>query len=74
MADILVVPMKKTSEVDLVKPLKNVIERFSADNLKNFDGAIGELNKLRSLDVLELLTKMSQHLRLLQGELQNFYF
>lgn len=59
MSDILSVPLKKTSEIDLVKPLKNLIAlRFStADNPENFNDAISELNKLRSLACVRAMDK-----------------
>jgi len=59
MADILAVPLKKTFEVDLVKPLKNLIAlRFStADNPENFNDAICELNKLRNLACVRAVDK-----------------
>lgn len=59
MTDILSVPLKKTSEIDLVKPLKNLIAlRFStADNPENFNDAISELNKLRSLACVRAMDK-----------------
>lgn len=59
MADILCVPLKKTSDIDLIKPFKNLIAlRFStADNPENFNDAIAELNKLRSLACVRALDK-----------------
>lgn len=59
MADILSVPLKKTSDVDLVKPLKNLIAlRFStADNPENFSSAITEMNKLRTLACIRAMDK-----------------
>lgn len=59
MTDILTIPLKKTSEVDLVKPMKNLIAlRFStADNPENFSASITELNKLRSLACIRALDK-----------------
>lgn len=59
MVDILPVPLKKTSDIDLVKPFKNLIAlRFStADNPENFNDAIAELNKLRSLACVRALDK-----------------
>ena len=59
MSAILSVPLKKTSEIDLVKPLKNLIAlRFStADNPENFNDAISELNKLRSLACMRAMDK-----------------
>lgn len=53
------IPLKKTSEIDLVKPFKNLIAlRFStADNPENFNDAISELNKLRSLACVRAMDK-----------------
>lgn len=66
MADILSVPLKKTSDIDLVKPLKNLIAlRFStADNPENFNDAIVELNKLRSLACVRALDKNESSLEI----------
>lgn len=49
MAVYLAVPLKKTSEVDLVKPLANVISTYysTADEQSNYNEALTELNKLR---------------------------
>lgn len=43
------VPPKKASEVDLVKPLKNLISSYysTSDDPVNFDDAIDQLNRLR---------------------------
>lgn len=43
------VPIKKTSEVDLVKPLKNLIASYynSSEEANSFDEAIESLNRLR---------------------------
>ena len=51
--------MKKTSELDLIKPFKNLISlRFSsAENPENFTEAITELQKLRNNAVLRALDK-----------------
>ena len=60
MADILSVPTKKTSEVDLVKPFKNLISlRFSsAENPENsMSEAISEFHKLRNNATLRALDK-----------------
>lgn len=67
MADILAVPLKKTSEVDLIKPLKNVIAlRFStADNPEDFGEAIVELNKLRNNANIRALDKQESSLEIL---------
>lgn len=57
--EILAVPLKKTSDIDLVKPFKNLIAlRFStADNPENFNDAISELNKLRNLACIRAMDK-----------------
>ena len=49
MALFVAVPVKKTSEVDLVKPLKNVIASYytSPGEAGNFDEAIESLNRMR---------------------------
>lgn len=59
MTELLAVPLKKASEIDLVKPFKSLIAlRFStADNPENFNEAIAELNKLRSLACVRALDK-----------------
>jgi programmed cell death 6-interacting protein len=59
MTEILGVPLKKTSELDVVKPFKNLISlRFSsAENPENFTEAITELQKLRNNAVLRALDK-----------------
>lgn len=50
MASFVAVPLKKTSEIDLVKPLKNVIATYysSSDEPINFDDAIEAFNRMRS--------------------------
>lgn len=49
MSNLIPVPPKKTSEVDLVKPLKNLIASYysSSEQPVSFDEAIESLNKLR---------------------------
>ncbi|KAH7951242.1 hypothetical protein HPB52_006991 [Rhipicephalus sanguineus] len=48
-ANYLAVPLKKTSEVDIIKPLANVISAYysTADDPSNYNEALTELNKLR---------------------------
>lgn len=50
MASFVAVPLKKTSEVDLVKPLKNLIASYysSSDEPVDFNEAIEAFNKMRS--------------------------
>jgi len=67
MADILAIPLKKTSEVDLIKPLKNVIAlRFStADNPEDFGESIIELNRMRNNANIRALDKQESSLEVL---------
>lgn len=50
MADLIAVPLKKPSDVDVIKPLTNVIKSTynSADNQKDYTDAINEFSKLRN--------------------------
>lgn len=50
MAELLAVPLKKPSEVDIVTPLKNLIASScsTADKPHDYSEAINELNKLRT--------------------------
>ena len=75
MADILAIPLKKTSEVDIVKPLKNLIAlRFStADNPENFDEAIVELNRLRSVATVRNLDKQESSIEILARLINSQY-
>lgn len=59
MASFLAVPLKKTSEIDLVKPLKYVFSSFcvAADEPVSYDDALNELNKLRMNSTWRTLDK-----------------
>lgn len=50
MSELLSVPLKKAVDVDLVKPLKNIIAGIysTADKPADYSTAISETNKLRS--------------------------
>jgi len=65
-SDILAIPLKKTSEIDLIKPMKNLIAlRFStADNPESFEEAIDELHKLRSNATVRALDKQEQSIEI----------
>jgi len=67
MTDLLSVPLKKSSDVDLVKPLKNIIASLysTADKPEDFSSSISELNKLRSQALSKTLDKSSAALELL---------
>lgn len=59
MANFIAIPLKKTSEIDLIKPLKNVFSSFcvAADQPVNYDEALSELNKLRMNSTWRTLDK-----------------
>lgn len=67
MADLIAVPLKKPSDVDLVKPLKNLIQsRYStADKPEDYSDAINELSKLRSNAVWRAFEKFESSLEVL---------
>lgn len=57
--ELLTVPLKKTSEVDLVKPLKNIIQSSNVkqtDSSQNID-KINTLNKQRNHAVFKVFEK-----------------
>lgn len=59
MATFLAVPLKKTYEIDLVKPLKHVISSSynSADNPVDYSESLNELSKLRTTATWKTLDK-----------------
>ena len=59
MSDLLSAPLKKTSEVDLVKPLRNLIASLysNSDTPSDYSTAINELNKLRTQACSKTLDK-----------------
>ncbi|XP_015928484.1 programmed cell death 6-interacting protein [Parasteatoda tepidariorum] len=80
------IPLKKTSEIDLVKPLKYVFSSFcvAADEPINYDEALTELNKLRmnstwrTLDKhensLDVMTRYYDQLNFLDAKCPNVEF
>lgn len=57
--ELLIVPLKKSSEVDLVKPLKNIIQGSNikqSDSSQNID-KINSLNKQRNHAVFKVFEK-----------------
>lgn len=50
MAELIAIPLKKPSDVDVIKPLTNVIKSTynSANNQKDYTEAINEFSKLRN--------------------------
>ncbi|KPJ20177.1 Apoptosis-linked gene 2-interacting protein X 1 [Papilio machaon] len=61
MADLLVVPLKKSSDVDIVKPLKNLIQSTynTGDNNEDYSDAIEELARLRANAIWKIFEKSS---------------
>jgi programmed cell death 6-interacting protein len=64
MAELLAVPLKKPSEVDIVKPLKNLISSSynTADKPQDYSEAINEFNKLRTNAVWRVYEKYESSL------------
>ncbi|XP_049821414.1 programmed cell death 6-interacting protein isoform X2 [Aethina tumida] len=69
MAELLSVPLKKPSEVDLVKPLKNLIQsRYStADKPEDYSDAINELSKQRNTAIWKVFEKYESSLEIIYG-------
>ncbi|KAL1132118.1 hypothetical protein AAG570_010076 [Ranatra chinensis] len=69
MADLLSVPLKKPSEVDLVKPLSNLISSTysTADKPEDYSEQISELNKLRNTAVWRAFEKYESSLEVIYG-------
>lgn len=55
MAELLAVPFKKSSDVDIVKPLKNLIQ--STYNTEEYSDALTELSRLRSNAIWKIFEK-----------------
>lgn len=69
MADLISVPLKKPSEVDIVKPLKNLIQsRYStADKPEDCSEAINEFSKLRNNAIWKAFEKYESSLEIIYG-------
>ncbi|CAH1131348.1 unnamed protein product [Ceutorhynchus assimilis] len=69
MADLLSVPLKKPSDVDIITPLKNLIQsRYStADNPENCAEAVNEFSKLRSNAIWKAFEKFESSLEIIYG-------
>ncbi len=67
MTDLICVPMKKSSDVDIVKPLKNIISTLysTADNPEDFTADIQELSYMRTQALSKTLDKSTAALDLL---------
>lgn len=64
---LMAVPTKRASEVNIVKPLRNLISSHynSADNPEDYTEAINELGKLRSQALWKVLDKYDNSLELI---------
>lgn len=69
MAELLAVPLKKPSEVDLITPLRNLIQsRFStADKPEDYTEAISEFSKLRNNAIWKAFEKYESSLEIIYG-------
>ncbi|CAK1578905.1 unnamed protein product [Parnassius mnemosyne] len=61
MADLLAVPLKKSTDVDIVKPLKNLIQSTynTGENNEDYSDAIEELARLRANAIWKVFEKSS---------------
>jgi programmed cell death 6-interacting protein len=66
MAEVLAVPLKKPSETDIVKPLKNLISSSysTADKPQDYSEEITELNKLRNNAIWRVYEKYESSLEI----------
>lgn len=67
MVELLTVPLKKPSEVDVVKPLKNLIQSSYSNSSNSYTEAITEFNKLRSTAIWKAFEKFETSLDLIYG-------
>ncbi|XKL66493.1 hypothetical protein PGB90_009913 [Kerria lacca] len=67
MSEFLSVPVKKPTDVDLIKPLKNIISSHynTSDNPDNYTNAIEEFNKLRNQAVWKAYEKYESSLEII---------
>lgn len=70
MSELLVVPFKKPSEVDVVKPLQNLIVSAYASSSStpvDYSEAVSEFNKLRNSSVWKVYEKYESSLEVIYG-------
>ena len=73
MPSLLQVPLKKSQNADLIKPLTNYIKTtFSEEKLNDTKDALAELNQLRANAVVKSLDKHETSLEVLQRYDMNF--
>lgn len=76
MAEILSVPLKKHSEIDIINPLTNLIKGSysTADNPENYTSEITELSELRSCATRYSLAKQESALDYLFRQVSKMFF
>ena len=69
MADLLAVPLKKPSDVDIVKPLLNLIASTysTADKPEDYSEQINEFSKQRSNAICRFYEKFESSLEVIYG-------
>lgn len=70
MAELLVVPFKKPSEVDIAKPLQNLIlsaYASSASTPVDYSESVSEFSKLRNTAVWKVFEKYESSLEVIYG-------
>ncbi|KAK7480996.1 hypothetical protein BaRGS_00027811 [Batillaria attramentaria] len=66
MATMLAIPLKKTYEIDLIKPLRNFIQStFTQANPEDYNNALTEFNKLRNTMITKSVDKHESALEVL---------
>lgn len=74
MATMLAIPLKKTYEVDLIKPLRNFIQStFTQADPEYYNHALQEFNKLRNLMITKSVDKHESALEVLCRWVQAIY-
>lgn len=76
MADLLSVPLKRPSDVDVITPLKNLIQsRYStADNPENCTESVNEFSKLRNNAIWKAFEKYESSLEIIYGYESSLYW
>ena len=68
MTELLVAPLKKASEVDVVKPLKNLIDSaYNSVEQPNYQEIINNFSKLRSTAIWKFFEKYQTSLEIVYG-------
>lgn len=73
MSELLIVPLKKPAEVDVIKPLKNLIQSAynttasGTDNPIDFNVCVNEFSKLRNVAIWKFFEKYESSLEIVYG-------